>query len=188
MNSLLRSTMTLLFMIYYFATQISLAHSSPTVGEEISAAAGNLTILKTKMISSWVQQSNLRGTSGILWSCIVTLIVCIYTAMHLNIPPAHVGKWRFLRHKAIWVCLALLAPEIVLLCAYRQFAEARKLVKELNELRGAQGGVKDIREKTKKVSKEPAGDARHTQQNSQPSIVDLELGEVLVVECFRNHR
>lgn len=175
--------MTLLSMFYCFATQINLAHGSPTVEEEISAAAGNLTALKTKFASSWVEGPNFRSTSGILWSCIVTLIACIYNAIHLNIPPVHEGIWHFIRRKAKWVGIALLAPELVLFCAYRQFSEARKLVKELNELRGSQDKVDGGRAKTQEASKEPAENARLSQQNLQSSIVDVEKGKVCVGYC-----
>lgn len=180
MNSLQRLTMTLLYMTYCFATQISLAHGSSTIGEELSAAAGNLTALKTNIAPSWVEGPRFRSTSDILWSCIVTLIACIYTAIHLNIPPAHEGKWHFFWHKAKWVCLALFAPELVLFCAYRQFSEARRLVKGLNELRGAQTDIERFLAKTQEVSNEPAQDPGHSQQISQPIIVDVETGEVLV--------
>ena len=132
-------------IVHFFAIQINLVHGSSIVEEELSAAAGNLTIFKTKIASPWVQGPKARGTSDILWSCIVTLTACIYTAIHLNVPPAHEGKWNFIWRKTKWVGLALLAPEIVLYCAYNQFAKARKLVKELNELRGAQGDVEQAR-------------------------------------------
>ena len=128
--------MTLLLIIYCFATQKSLAHSLFAVGEEPCAAAENSKTLKTKMASSWVEGPKFRGTSDILWSCIITLTACIYTGIHLNIVPADEGIGKFFCRKASWVSIALLAPELVLFCAYRQFLEARKLVKELNELRG----------------------------------------------------
>ena len=175
--------MTRLRIIYCFATQLSLAYSSPTVEEELSAAAGNLTALKSGIASSWVVGPQFRGTSDILWSCIVTLIACIYTAIHLNVPPAHEGNWHFIWRKAKWVALALFAPELVLFCAYRQFSEARKLVKELNELRGAHAGANGVRVKTQEVSKEPTDGAGHTLENSQPSTVNVEMGVVRLASC-----
>ncbi len=180
MNPLQRARMALLFIIYCFAIQPSLVDSSPTVGEQLLAAAGNLTALKTQFVSSWVEGPHFRSTSDILWSCIVTLTACIYNALYLNIPPAHEGNRRFIWRKAKWVGLALLSPELVLFCAYRQLSQARKLVKELNELRGAQGETEGVRAKTPKISKEPGGNAQPSQQNLQSSNVDLENGEVWV--------
>jgi hypothetical protein len=28
-----------------------------------------------------------RGTFDILWSCIITLLICTWTVQHLNVPP-----------------------------------------------------------------------------------------------------
>ena len=169
--------MTFLFIIYYFVTQTSLAYGSLNVGEELSKAAGNLTALKTEIVSSWVVGPQFRGTSDILWSCIVTLTACIYTAIHLNVPPARKGNWHFIWRKTKWVCLALFAPELVLYCAYRQFSEARKLVKELNDLREGTRG-EGVRGKTQEVSKEPAQDEEHLPGNLNSSIIDEEKGKV----------
>ncbi|CAJ2507133.1 Uu.00g083190.m01.CDS01 [Anthostomella pinea] len=63
----------------------------------------------------WVNDLGFRGTSGILVSCVGTLLACVYTALHLDMP-------------------ALVAPEMVLYVAAQQFIEARALVKELNEI------------------------------------------------------
>ena len=85
--------------------------------------------------------------------------------------------------------IALFAPELVLFCAYRQFSEARKLVKELNELQGARGEDEDVRSKTREVSEDPADNAGHSQGSSQPSAVDLEMGGVwFAYPCFQNFR
>ncbi|KAK3323253.1 hypothetical protein B0T19DRAFT_401590 [Cercophora scortea] len=69
-----------------------------------------------------------RGTFGILKSCILTLLLCVYTAIHLNIPATNDTKrWLYLR-KAKWLVLAMLAPEIVVYIAWCQ----RQRVKELH--------------------------------------------------------
>lgn len=113
----------------------------------ISAAAGNRTTLNTQISPAWVSSSAVRGTSDILWSCILTLTACIYTAIHLNIPPGHGGKWQFLWRKSKWVAIALFAPEIVLYCALAQFLEARKFIKELNRLWADKHASKDHAER-----------------------------------------
>jgi hypothetical protein len=168
--------MALLLIIYCFATQPSLVYSLSIVGEQLSAAAGNLTALKTQFVFSWVEGPHFRSTADILWSCIITLTACIYNALYLNIPPAHEKNLSFVVEKVLWVGMALIWPEFVLFCAYRQLSEARILVKRLNKLRGAQG----VRARTQKVSEEPGGNAQHSQQNLQSSMVDLENGEVWV--------
>lgn len=104
----------------------------------ISAAAGNRTLLNTQILTLWALKPGLRGTFDIFWSCLLTLMSCVYTAIHLNVPPAGEGKWQSLGRKLKWVVVALCAPEVILCCALNQFLEARKLVNELNKLRATQ--------------------------------------------------
>ncbi|KAK3334219.1 hypothetical protein B0T19DRAFT_148375 [Cercophora scortea] len=86
----------------------------------------------TEIAPPWVPSPNSRGTINILWSCIVTLIACVYTALHLNIPASNErGTARMLLRKAQWVVMTLMAPEIILYVALMQFIEARALMKGL---------------------------------------------------------
>ncbi len=105
---------------------------SDVVFNQIDSNQGNLTALRALTTSSWVSAPNYRGTSDILWSCIVTLVACVYTALHLNIP-GRSGKWRRLLQKLKWTATALLAPEVVLYVASSQFLRARALSRDLRE-------------------------------------------------------
>jgi hypothetical protein len=91
----------------------------------------NLTALSTIRAPSFVESSDFRGTTDILYSCVVTLVACIYTALHLNVPTKS-GLGHALRSKGKWVFIGLIAPELVLYLAIAQFLQARKLVKALN--------------------------------------------------------
>jgi hypothetical protein len=104
-----------------------------TVQIQIFENKGNLTALKTILAPAFVDSSEFRGTLTILWSCIVTLIACIYTALHLNVP-GDTGKFHALATKGKWVLIGLLAPEVVLYLACSQFIEARRLAIELNRI------------------------------------------------------
>ena len=142
--------MLLLFLLCYLLDLHSptLASSADVVFNEIASASGNLTALRHEIAPCWVSSLNFRSTSDILWSCIVTLVACVYTAVHLNVPPIHETKWQFVWRKARWVAMALFAPEIVLYTAYSQYVEARDLVKELNRIRfGEENGSSDDTEK-----------------------------------------
>jgi hypothetical protein len=83
------------------------------------------------------------GTMSIIQSCVLTLVACIYTALHLNVPSKK-GLWNNLLVKIRWVLLALLAPEIVLYIAAVQFTQAVKLRDLLNELRKKKPGSEDV--------------------------------------------
>lgn len=89
--------------------------------------------LRTIQAPAWVDSPEIRGTSAILWSCILTLIACVYTALHLNIPPKG-GFWRILAIKIRWVITALLVPEIMIYMSIMQFLRARRLRRDLIEV------------------------------------------------------
>ena len=125
--------MILLVPFLYQILATSPTVSTASIEPLLSAAEGNRTTLHTEISPPWVSSSETRGTSDILWSCLITLTACVYNALHLNIPPKNEGKIGFYLRKSEWVAIALFAPEIVLYCALTQFLEARKLVKELNK-------------------------------------------------------
>ena len=80
------SSIYLLYQILA-VSRTSQAVSTAPIEPLLSAAGGNRTTLKTQISPAWISNSEVRGTSDILWSYIVTLIVCVYTTIHLNVPP-----------------------------------------------------------------------------------------------------
>ncbi|KAK4161497.1 hypothetical protein QBC43DRAFT_323439 [Cladorrhinum sp. PSN259] len=73
-----------------------------------------------EIVSSWVLEPDGRGTFAILRSCIITLALCVYTAIHLNIPAATDKKRAIYLRKAKWVAIAMFAPELVVYVAWCQ--------------------------------------------------------------------
>ncbi|KAH8701321.1 hypothetical protein GQ44DRAFT_55400 [Phaeosphaeriaceae sp. PMI808] len=59
----------------------------------------------------WHPEPKTRGTYSILSSCLITVGLCVWTALHLNIPEYGSSKqmWR----KIGWLSVGLLAPELV---------------------------------------------------------------------------
>jgi len=63
---------------------------------------------------SWKSGPNERGTLNILTTCLITLTLCVYSTIHLNIPEHGKTGWIYLtKRKAVWACVGLLAPEVV---------------------------------------------------------------------------
>jgi hypothetical protein len=102
-----------------------------SVYAELERIQDDRTALHTNIAPPWVSAPNMRGTADILWSCLLTLFACIYTALHLNVPPRGAGAIHVLLSKCRWGLAALFAPEIVLFYASTQFFEARELVRYL---------------------------------------------------------
>ncbi len=124
-------TRLVLLLFLALGTVIS-TPSADTVQSQIEVNKSNATALRTIPAPPWVDAPEFRGTTAILWSCLATLIACVYTAIHLNIPDAGAGQ--LLRKKMSWVFLTILAPEISLHSASTQYFAARRFLTALRRL------------------------------------------------------
>jgi len=61
----------------------------------------------------WKPDPPTRGTYNILSTCLVTLGLCIWTAIHLNIPEYRASWRRQVWRKIGWMVLGFIAPELV---------------------------------------------------------------------------
>ncbi|PMD12836.1 hypothetical protein NA56DRAFT_453094 [Hyaloscypha hepaticicola] len=62
--------------------------------------------------ASWHPEPTFRGTYSILSTCIVTLGLCVWTSLHLNIPAYGKASQQW-RKKLVWLVVGLFAPELV---------------------------------------------------------------------------
>ena len=65
----------------------------------------------------WKPSSNTRGTFDILTTCAITMLLCVWTAVHLNVSPPE-GFWKTKFRKIKWLLIALVAPEMVAYTAW----------------------------------------------------------------------
>jgi hypothetical protein len=72
----------------------------------------NLTEPEGPQYHSWKPEPLVRGTFSILSSSLLTMILCVWTAVHLNIPEHGKAKEQIWRRLG-WMAIALLAPEMV---------------------------------------------------------------------------
>ncbi|KAK4206521.1 hypothetical protein QBC37DRAFT_458824 [Rhypophila decipiens] len=82
-------------------------------------------------ILGWVQEPDGRGSFSILKSCVITLVLCVYTALHLNVPPANSTKIFLIWRKTKWILIGLFAPEIVVFVAWAQKQQVKKFSKDI---------------------------------------------------------
>ena len=68
-----------------------------------------------------------RSIWDILWSCIATIFACLWISIHPNIPSPNETGWRFFLRRLELMFWALLAPELVIVWAFRQWLGAREL-------------------------------------------------------------
>ena len=84
---------------------------------------------------NWEPDASTRGTSDILSACLITLGLCLWSALHLSIPrhgKSSQQKW----YKCGWLALGLFAPEMVAYTAWAQRRAARKLHNTMKQLLG----------------------------------------------------
>jgi hypothetical protein len=90
---------------------------------------GNSTVLPA---AGWHPEPRTRGTFSILSSCLITMSLCIWTSLHLNLPEhkkEHLQKYR----KLGWMILGLIAPEMVVWNAWEQRKQMKEMSKEMQK-------------------------------------------------------
>ncbi|KAH6662392.1 hypothetical protein F5X68DRAFT_178203 [Plectosphaerella plurivora] len=112
------------------------------VWDVIRSNRENQTALNTMLAPAWVETTELRSTFSIIQTCLLTLVACIYSALHLDVP-RRTDFWYRFGVRMLWVALALFAPEIVVYVAIDQFYDARTLSQELRQRQteAAEGSV-----------------------------------------------
>ncbi|KAH7418530.1 hypothetical protein BKA64DRAFT_701046 [Cadophora sp. MPI-SDFR-AT-0126] len=127
--------MIIILLLSCLSTNFSSA--SPISGSSTPSNAttpANTTASSTTIAPSWVSEPRGRGTWNLLYSCVFTLVLCIWTSVHLNVPGYGETAWQMYRRKAKWVLIALFAPEFVVYCAFQQWFTARMFLRELQKL------------------------------------------------------
>ncbi|OAP62704.1 hypothetical protein AYL99_01931 [Fonsecaea erecta] len=80
-------------------------------------------------IRGWVPQPNGRGTLDILVSCAVTIFLCGWSSICVNVPASDHSRWDLFWDKWHMFCLSMLGPEFVFMLALGQYMRADATVK-----------------------------------------------------------
>ena len=86
---------------------------------------GILTI--TTEFVGYVGDPNGRGTVSLVISCLLTLILCVWSALHLNVPHQAETTLQCLLVNVRWIITGVYAPELVVFTAWRQWSSAKIL-------------------------------------------------------------
>jgi hypothetical protein len=98
----------------------------------------NGTSVTTLNVSDPPSYSNTRSLWDIIWSCVLTLFACTWTAIHPNIPGMDEGKFAVLSRRLGIMIMALIIPELIITWATCQFISARNTAKAFNHAFDAQ--------------------------------------------------
>ena len=80
----------------------------------------------------WTSQPDGRGTLDILWSCVLTISLCSWSIMCLNVPGRSESSRQILWRKICLTILGILIPDQTLVVALGQWFSARQSVKDFN--------------------------------------------------------
>ena len=78
----------------------------------------------------WTSSPNGRGTIDIIYSSCITILLCSWTALCINVGRPQWGSWRILHQKNCMACLGLIGPEFIFQLALGQWSSARRSVEE----------------------------------------------------------
>lgn len=118
-------------MAYYGLANLPSALASKQFTDSTYIPTNNHTALNKEIAPAWMPSAQTRGTADLLYSCILTLTLCVYTALHLNVPALGEAKWKQHLRKAKWAVVGIFAPEVILFTALSQHLSARMLCAEL---------------------------------------------------------
>src|SRR5260221_9518345 len=66
-----------------------------------------------------------RSLYKIVWSCVLTTIICAWVSVHPNVPPS--GYWKGLWRRVKMIIWTIIAPELILAWAVRQWVAALEI-------------------------------------------------------------
>nr|WNZ75644.1 hypothetical protein [Trichoderma harzianum] len=125
----------------------------------LSASAIPMEIQRPEFINNtfvgYVPDPDGRGTLSLLFSCLLTLSLCVWSAIHLDLPPHGETDIEYAYRYLKWSVLGIFGPELVIWAAWRQFISARTLTKFIQEVLLAKCGLlpdislEDIKDKSK---------------------------------------
>ena len=81
----------------------------------------------------WVGESKQRSTFGIFSICFSTLIICIWSTLHFNIPAKRYTTTHRFFTQVFWMIFALLAPEVLLYLAIHEWIKVDELLKKVHK-------------------------------------------------------
>lgn len=74
-----------------------------------------------------------RTVLDIIWNCLVTTFACTWVCVHPNVPFCKEGTWTILRRRAFLMFFSIIAPEFMVIWAFKQWRGARMITKAVNE-------------------------------------------------------
>ena len=83
--------------------------------------------------STTVDSFHARSVWNILWSCLMTTFACSWVSVHPNVPLKSEGVWEIRGRRLFLMFFAILAPEIMVMWAFKQWRGAVMIREAVNQ-------------------------------------------------------
>ncbi|KAF3920471.1 hypothetical protein ABW20_dc0106334 [Dactylellina cionopaga] len=122
-------------MILALLLSYTLSHALAAPVDTTSAVSDQSQIIDISLPETvgWVGDPNGRGTFSLVSSCVITLTLCVWSALHLNVPPQGTSLKQAAYTRVKWVVFGIFAPELLVATASAQYLTARWLYKEIQK-------------------------------------------------------
>lgn len=104
-------------------------------------SSGNSVSSNSSTKQGWTAQPDGRGTLDVLYSCGLTMFLCSWSILCLNVPSKNENTFQILWRKTSLAALGILCPELIFEVAFGQWLSARQSVRDMNSI--ASGPAKD---------------------------------------------
>jgi hypothetical protein len=84
------------------------------------------------LTQGWTPSPSGRGTIDIIWSCLVTIFLCSWSVLCLQVPSEQDSRFDILWRRSWLTALCALGPEFTFQLALGQWSSARQSVKDFN--------------------------------------------------------
>ncbi|KIX08317.1 uncharacterized protein Z518_02973 [Rhinocladiella mackenziei CBS 650.93] len=88
---------------------------------------------ESTLIRGWVPQPNTRGTFDLAVSCAVTVFLCSWSSICVNVPTTDHSKRDLFWDKWHMFCLSMLGPEFIFMLALGQYMRAHASMKSFHD-------------------------------------------------------
>lgn len=116
-----------LYMILLLALLYSLQQTIDAAPEFITKIALNITTAPISPPN--ILCPNTRSVWNIIWTCVSTIFACAWVSVHPNIPAPRTKEWHVGLKRLELMVWTIIAPEMMIFWAIRQWVGARKLAK-----------------------------------------------------------
>ena len=126
------SLLTVLCCISCFSL-VTVVQSSPAQNAELHRRLVKRNETST-LTQGWTPSPQGRGTIDIIRSCVLTISLCTWSTLCVNLPAVGEGYWHMVRRKLYLVVIGMWGPEFIFMLAFGQYFSARQSAKDFHSL------------------------------------------------------